>query len=68
MKFGWKSTPESEQIHEKTTLGAVLEHFGDPLDAKVAQKRERELEHLENIDFWGRPGLQNGVEILKKST
>ena len=26
----------------KSSLGAVLEHFGDPLGAKVAQERQQE--------------------------
>ena len=56
MKFGQKSSPRGCQIIKNRALGGVLELFGDPLGAKVAQERQQELNKLKNIRFWGRPG------------
>ena len=52
-KFASKSFLKHSQ---KSTSEAVLEHFGDPLGAKVAQERQQDLKNSENMRFWGRPG------------
>ena len=41
----------------KSSLGAVLEHFGEPLGAKMAQERQQERKSMKNVEFMGRPGL-----------
>ena len=53
--------------HGKSTSGAVLEDFGDPLGAQVAQERQQELKNSKNVGFEGRPGVQNGPQIDTKS-
>ena len=37
----------------KSSSGAVLEHFGDPLGAKMAQDRHQEQKNMKNNQFWG---------------
>ena len=34
---------------DKNTLGAVLEHFGEPLGAKMAQERQQERKSMKNV-------------------
>ena len=46
-----KSTPKWCQILEKSTFGAVLEHFGHPLGAKMAQERHQEQNLMKNTQF-----------------
>jgi hypothetical protein len=58
LKWQWKVIKICSKIvaktvpnHEKSTSGAVLEDFGDPLGAQVAQERQQELKNSKNIGF-----------------
>ena len=46
-------SPKWYQIFEKSSSGAVLEHFGDPLGAKMAQDRHQEQKNMKDLEFWG---------------
>ena len=67
IKICFKIVAKTVPNHEKSISGAVLEDFGDPLGAQVAQERQQELKNSKNIGFYGRPGVQNGPQIDTKS-
>ena len=46
-----KIDPKWYQILGKSTFGAVLEHFGRPLGAKMAQERHQEQTLMKNNQF-----------------
>ena len=46
-----KDNPKWYQILGKSTSGAVLEHFGRPLGAKMAQERHQEQTLMKNTQF-----------------
>ena len=58
------------EIVEKSTSGAVLEHFGHPLGAKMAQERHQDQKSMKNLEFWGGPWgpkwSQNRLKIWLK--
>ena len=55
-KHRFKIVRKIVENDRKSSLGAVLEHFGDLLGAKMVQKLRQDLENIKNIRFWGRPG------------
>ena len=61
-----KSPLKHSQILPKSTSEAVLEHFGDPLGAKVAQEPQQDLKNSENIGFRGRLGGPKWTKNLYK--
>ena len=48
-KHLFKIVPKIVEITRKSSLGAVLEHFGEPLGAKIAQERQQERKQMENV-------------------
>ena len=48
-----KLTPVLYKILSKSTSGAILEHFGHPLGAKMAQEWHQEQKMMKNLKFWG---------------
>ena len=44
-----KIVPKIETNTRKSRLGAVLEHFGEPLGAKMAQERQQERKSMKNV-------------------
>ena len=51
MEIGPKSFPKMLENTRKSSLGAVLEHFGDPLGGKMAQERQEERKYVKNVGF-----------------
>ena len=51
LKIRPKLSPKWYQILRKSTSGAVLDHFGHPLVAKMAQDRHQEQKHMKNREF-----------------
>ena len=56
LRWRWKSSENASKIvsksvenSRKSSFGAVLEHFGDPLGAKMVQKLRQDLENIKNI-------------------
>ena len=45
----FKIAPKMVENTRKSSLGAVLEHFGEPLGAKMAQERQQERKHMQNV-------------------
>ena len=41
--------PKMRENAIKSSLGAVLEHFGEPLGAKMAQERQQERKSMKNV-------------------
>ena len=66
-KNRFKIVPKMLENNRKSSLGAVLEHFGEPLGAKMAQERQQERKYMNNVDFRVARGCQNGAEIDEKS-
>ena len=44
-----KIVPRMVENIRKSSLGAVLEHFGEPLGAKMAQERQQERKYMKNV-------------------
>ena len=58
LRWTWKVSENASKIVSKSvensiksSFGAVLEHFGDPLGAKMVQKLRQDLENMKNIRF-----------------
>ena len=45
----FKIASEMVENIRKSSLGAVLEHFGEPLGAKMAQERQQERKYMKNV-------------------
>ena len=55
-RWRWKMSKNRSKIGtkmveniRKSSLGAVLEHFGEPLGAKMAQERQQERKYMKNV-------------------
>jgi hypothetical protein len=64
LKWRWKVIKICSKIvaktvpnHGKSTSGAVLEDFGDPLGAQVAQERQQQLKNSKNDGTYSVPSL-----------
>ena len=49
IKNRFKIAPKMVENIRKSSLGAVLEHFGEPLGAKMAQERQQERKYMKNV-------------------
>ena len=48
-KNRFKLGPKMVEHIRKSSFGAVLEHFGEPLGAKMAQERQQEQKYMKNV-------------------
>ena len=65
LKNRFKIAPKIVENTRKSSLGAVLEHFGEPLGAKMAQERQQERKYMKNVRLEVAQRCQNGGKIVK---